>query len=114
LCSWRIISFEVNLRHDPNRGCPVANEPEHLNVDSEADLPRIAAIPAIFVDSWFINTWPGYLRLTFAETIAGASYYRAAFAMELSDAETLAGHLMEMVERKRQEEKDSIEPQEEN
>ena len=85
---------------------------EEKPTQSEKDARRketreaVAAVPALYVDTWHIITWRGHLRITFGEELAEEDSYRTAIVMELGDAEKLASQLKRMIEQRKQ--KDSI------
>lgn len=61
-----------------------------------------ASIPATYVDTWASQIWKGHLRLVLGEWLSGGPHYRAAFVMELEDAEGLARHILRRAERQRE------------
>ncbi len=62
-----------------------------------------AAIPAIFVDTWSTLRWKGYMRITLGEYLYRNPHYRAAFLMELDEAENFANHLLRAIQKQRDE-----------
>ena len=66
-----------------------------------------ANLPATYVDTWSTVTWKGHIRITLGEYMYGKDNYRAAFIMELEDAERLARHLVRAIERRRAREQKS-------
>lgn len=73
-----------------------------LGIEREAAL----ALPAVYVDTWFLSTWRGHIRITFGEaTRSGADRYRFAMVLEQQDAQVLAKQIQRMLDRR--EEKDA-------
>jgi len=64
------------------------------------DYEAMSAIPAPFIDSWYLTTWEGHVRIAFGEAL-DKIYYRSAVVMALDDAEKFAGRLLRAVERRK-------------
>jgi hypothetical protein len=86
-----------------------ADEPEVPDPEAEPNDPalqarrdRRAALPATYVDTWATLIWKGHIRVVLGEWIAREPYYRAAYLMELDDAEKFANALLERVARQRE------------
>ena len=72
----------------------------------ENDEEKIArsGIPAIYIDTWFLTTWRGHMRITFGETVSKIDAYRSAIVLELNDAEKLSRQILKMIERRKEKE----------
>jgi hypothetical protein len=68
----------------------------------EAGPEGAAEISAIYCDTYYINVWPDYMRLTFGEALEGKAYYRQAVAMPIGDAESLANDILTLVKEHRE------------
>jgi len=78
-----------------------SNPPEDAKKRNSA---ASSAIPAFYVDTWYLNTWKDHIRITFGETL-DQNHYRTAVVLEWDDAERLATHIQEVIaKRKSQEE----------
>ena len=56
-------------------------------------------LPAPYSDMYYINWWPGHLRIAFGEALYGKTFFHAAVVMPISDAESLAHDILEAVEK---------------
>jgi hypothetical protein len=74
----------------------------------------IAAIPALFIDTWHVLTFAGHARVTFGEIFGDADNFRTAIVLELDDAESLGRQLLRMAQRRkiRDAERAAVKPQE--
>jgi hypothetical protein len=85
----------------------MAEQPDnsiHLDESEERrrDRRAVAAIPAIYVDTWFLTTWREHIRITFGETFSRLDdQYRSAIVMELKDAEQMATSILEMIAKRK-------------
>lgn len=70
----------------------------------EAGPEGTGEISAIYCDTYYINVWPTYLRLTFGETLEEKAYYRQAIAMPIGQAESLANDILSLVKQYREDE----------
>jgi hypothetical protein len=77
-----------------------ASEAEE-NAAREARREARAAISAIYVDTWAVLTWSGHVRFVLGESVGDDDHYRAAFVMEVEDAEGFANHLLQIVKRRK-------------
>jgi hypothetical protein len=84
------------MTHEPS---PLV--PPDEDEDAKKDRIAMASVPAPFVDSWFLTTWRGHIRIALAENIADADYYRAAVVMDLDNARRLATAVLRMVDRRK-------------
>ena len=76
---------------------PIDTKRQDLAADKEAAL----AIPATYIDTWFLTSWRGHVRIALGEQASEEDrpeYYRAAFVLELRDAEKFAMQVLEMVQ----------------
>lgn len=87
----------------------MSEEPEHPpEANPQADVEETdeeraerAAIPAIYIDTWFLTTWKGHIRITFGERVSRLDTYRSAIVMEMRDAERLCEHILEMINERK-------------
>lgn len=87
----------------------MAEEPEHAPEanpqtdvqETDAERAARAAIPAVYIDTWFLTTWKDHIRITFGERVSRLDTYRSAIVMELRDAERLCEHISEMIVRRK-------------
>lgn len=69
--------------------------------ETDAEKAARAAIPAVYIDTWFLTTWRGHIRITFGERVSRLDMYRSAIVMELRDAERLCNHMLEMINERK-------------
>ena len=69
----------------------------------EAGPEGVADISAIYCDTYYINVWTDYLRMTFGESFEEKTYYRQAVAMPIGQAEALANDILSLVKAYREE-----------
>ena len=75
---------------------------EDVQEDLIPDKLAAHALPAVYVDTWFLSTWTGHVRITLGEeALPGRDQYRYAMVMELDIAERFAEHILEMVGRRK-------------
>jgi hypothetical protein len=80
----------------------MGDEPEDIKLTADDEARELrAGLPAIYVDTWATLTWKGHIRIVLGETLYRHDQYRAAFMMELEDAERFGRHLLRAVERRR-------------
>ncbi len=70
-------------------------------LEEEEERIARAGVPAIYIDTWFLTTWRGHMRITFGETVSKVDSYRSAIVLELRDAEKLAQQMLRMVQRRK-------------
>ena len=71
-----------------------ATEQDTETAADEVARQAAADVPALFVDGYFLNSWPGHIRIAFGEYLAGKGRYRTAVVLPLEDAESLAADLV--------------------
>jgi hypothetical protein len=49
----------------------------------DRDIPSVAAVSGLYIDTWFLSTWREHIRVTFGETVGGLDTYRTAIVLEL-------------------------------
>lgn len=81
-------------------GTPTATASAEEENEDDRDYEAMARLPAVYADTWYVITWKGHLRMTLGEDFE-KPHYRAAFVLELDDAERLAKHILRSVERRR-------------
>jgi hypothetical protein len=97
----------MNMAEEPR---PTAAQISLQNERKRLKRDATAVIPSTFIDTWYLSTWNGHIRITFGEQIGDDDYYRAAIVMELKEAEGLATHMIEAIAKRRA--KDDIENKE--
>lgn len=85
----------------PDASVPEEREQADPELDEIDDRIARSGIPAIYIDTWFLTTWRGHMRVTFGERVSHIDAYRSAIVLELRDAERLAHQMLEMVERRK-------------
>lgn len=81
---------------DPTVG---ADKPEAEKISPTPE--GVMNLPAIYVDSYWVQTWTNRVRITFGEAFVGTVRYRAAVTMATNDAENLVRFLTEMIEKEK-------------
>jgi hypothetical protein len=66
----------------------------------------IAAVPALFIDTWHTLTFEGHVRVTFGEMYGETDNFRTAIVLDLDDAESLGQQLLRVVKRRRARDKE--------
>jgi hypothetical protein len=91
----------------------MADEPNKTAEEIEAEAKEkaardraIAAIPAVFIDTWSTLSFTGHIRITFGEIYGGTNNFRSAIVLDLDDAESLGRHLIRVAERRRARDKE--------
>jgi hypothetical protein len=82
----------------------MAEDTDQAAAEAEAKAARdraIAAIPALYADTWHVYTWTGHMRLTFGEIFRDLDNFRNAVVMPIDDAEALAQQMLRMIERRK-------------
>ena len=69
----------------------------------EAGPEGIAEVSAIYSDTYYLNIWPTYFRITFGESFEEKVYYRQAVAMPIDQAEALAKDVLSLIKEYREE-----------
>ena len=70
--------------------------------DDPKQMPSKAReMGAPYCDSYFVSVWPDIVRIAFGEALDGETYYRAAVAMPLNEAEELARSILDSIEQQR-------------
>ena len=64
-----------------------------------------AQIAASFTDTYYVNIWPGALRIAFGEALRGKAFYRTAVVIPIDDAKALANDILELIVRLESDEK---------
>ena len=85
----------------PDGGAADRDTQEERELDQIDEKIARSGIPAIYIDTWFLTTWRGHMRITFGETVSHIDAYRSAIVLELRDAEKLAKQMLEMVARRK-------------
>jgi hypothetical protein len=89
--------------------------PEELEAkakeEAEAIARRraIAAIPAIFIDTWTTTGFAGHVRVTLGEIYGAMDNFRAAFVLSADDAILLGRQLVRSGERRKARDKQRAE-----
>jgi len=66
--------------------------------DEDIKTPEgLIGLPATYVDTVFCNYWTDHVRISFAETIDGNSYFRSAVVMETPAVRNLIETLQEVL-----------------
>ena len=70
----------------------------------ELEADRVAAFrtAATYIDTWFLTTWRGHIRIALGEIprAAGPDHYRFAIVLEEEDARRLIQDVKEMLDRR--------------
>jgi hypothetical protein len=66
----------------------------------------IAAVPALFIDTWHTLSFTGHVRVTFGEIYGDTDNFRTAIVLDLDDAESLGRQLIRVAERRRARDKE--------
>jgi hypothetical protein len=61
-----------------------------------------AAVPAFYVDTWYLTTWRDHVRIAFGESLLEKSNYRTAVVMEFEEIERLIAHLQRVIAKRRE------------
>lgn len=76
----------------------------------DPEWEAIAQLPAMYVDTWYLTTWRGHMRIALGEQFADLqNQYRLALVLELNDAESLARGILRGIERRRKKDAESDE-----
>ena len=93
----------------------MADEPSKTPEEIAAEFARaaekverdraIAAVPALFIDTWSTISFTGHVRVSLGEIYDGRDNFRAAFVLDLDDAENLGRQLIRSAQRRRERDK---------
>jgi hypothetical protein len=87
----------------------MARAPKPEDKPQEITTPEDAKrLPSTYIDTYFISTWPGHVRMVFGEGVGDEAFYRLAVVLPLEIVEDLIETLTKMV--KAEKERDAKEP----
>jgi len=104
---WSPIADPAMIFYKHDRGDFMADEPKQPSQDEiDQDRAAVAAVPAIYIDTWYLNAWRGHVRITFGESLGKTDSYRTAVVMELDDAQRMINQLQRLITRRRKNEEE--------
>jgi hypothetical protein len=93
---------EMVMADEPNKTLrPEVAEAIEKATEKEAKDRAIAAIPALFIDTWHTLAFAGHVRLTLGEIYGKTDNFRTAIVLDLDDAEALGEQLIRVARRRR-------------
>lgn len=63
---------------------------------------QIGPVPALYIDTWNLNSWQGHVRITFGESLGRKDYFRTAIVVDTDDAISLARQLLRFAQDRKE------------